>query len=713
MITTLLDAPLFLFYLVNAKGQSYYIDPAGNLKLSGVPFPLDYSPDGWADLSIGWERNFDKFGLIRAFGLSLGFVGDGFRILEKIYNDKTIDEKVWLFVQKREVDLTPYVDQANPGEFDFVHRYYYKGEIDFSTYRKSRRRVTVNIMEGGRSKDLAANENTTYGIPLSNPETIRVKFDGIKFANRGNYATADGLEISNKNYEVFTVPVTILAVEGTPTGVAFTEQFIEPIQNISNYLSTSNNFAIKNDSAAGPVTITFSGKIRVKCTKNTINGNFAFAVHKQNTINGIAGVAFNAPFTAGQTYEKPFSATVTLNVGEKLFFVGSFGFSPAGAVEVALEFLPDSRFSASYANTFRSSFVRFYKPMDLFKRFVEKLSGSAAFAVSTLLAASEICFTSGDGLRGLPGAEVKETFSNFRQFWKVVKMAGIGIEGENIVLEAFAHFFDETLFVDLGEVKDLEIETAVELFFSSLKLGYLDQNYDDLNGRFEPNATQEYSGPQKRVAKKLELVSPIRGDFYGAEFTRINYDGKTTTDSDSDNDTFAVLVDLSKPFTDADGVYYKPKIGTYTSITGIPDPGLGNIEEMTPHRIAAQWRPYFRGVLLGYENEVIKFESATKNKDLVTVGGPGGTFSESADLPVLNGAKPAFAPKLIKVLASSPVNLAKIMAANPRTSFKMKYLGIPLHGFLLKGAIKSKTNQEQSFTFLATASTNFKLLENE
>jgi len=705
------SGPLFLFYLITKKGESYYIDTAGNLQKTGKLVPLDFSPDGWQDLAIGWERNFNKFGLIRAFTISLGFLGDGFRILEKIYNDKTIDETVYLLVQRQALEIEP---AAGPGllpSFDFIHRFYYKGEIDFSTYRRSRRRVSVNIMEGGRVKDLQAGENTTFGFPLSDPKTIRVKMEGLSFANRGNYATPDGLEISNKNYEVFAAPLTLIATEGTPTGIAFTEQFIEPVQNIANYLATSNNYSIKNDSSAVPVTINFSGKIRLKCVKNTVNGTFALALYKQNTINGIGGVAFNAPFVAGQVYEKPFNASVLLNKDDRLFFLGSFGTAQPGAIEISIEFLPDSRIQASYSNKMAASFVRVYKALDLFRAFSNKLSGSPDYAVSDLLAASGICFTSGDGLRNLEKAEIKETFSNFFNFWRVVRFAGIGIEEDKFRLERFAHFFREADPLDLGEVKDLEIEPALELFFSSLKLGYQDQNYDDLNGRFEPNSLQEYSSPQKRVGKKLELVAPIRADPYGMEFVRINYDGKTTTDSDSDNDTFAIDIDLTKVYQDAEGDYYKPRLVNYTTITGVPDPALPNVE-LSPKRTAREWESYFRGVLLGY-NDPIKFESATKNKDLVTTGGPGGTFNEGADIVLRSTTDPAFTPALLKAIARTPVNLSKTLRLEPWRSFTFTYLGLRLYGFLMKGAQKSKTNQEQSFTFLATRFTNLKQLENE
>jgi hypothetical protein len=579
MAITFSQTPLFLFYLVNASGQSYFINNQGQVQLSGLPAPLEMSPDGWEDMTIGWERNIPKAGLIRNFSLSLGFLGDGARILEYLFNRKNLDERLWLLVQRRELEVSPT-------HWDLVHRFYYKGEIDLTTYRWSRRRVQVNIMEGGRVKEIQANEGTTFEIPLARPEAIRVKLDGLKFKHTGNYSTADGLQLSTTLSNFYAVPLILLSTEGTSTGIAFTETFLETVGNVAIYTNTSQNYGVTVLPGIGalPFLVRFQGKIKFKVIRNDISGLFYFMFRKST------GQEFRHDVTAvvNGVSEITIDEQILLNPTEKIYYMGFLGSIVTGAQEMKIEFQPDSRLTASYENIFKGSFIKMLPPLDFFRALIGKVCGNEAFASSSLLAGSGLCFTSGDGIRGLTGAVIKESLQNLFLFWKAEKCAGIGVEGALVVLELATHFYNSnpTDILDIGQVRDLQIEPALDFLASSFKVGYPDQNYDDVNGRFETNSEQEYTLPAQRIAKPLEAISPIRADPYGIEYVRINLDGKTTTDSSSDNDTFCINIDLQNPQHDDQGVYYLPKRSAYTTITGAADPDrLYNVEELTPKRM--------------------------------------------------------------------------------------------------------------------------------
>lgn len=701
-ITTAADQPLFLFYLVNQLGESYFVNDNGEVDKSGVPTPLRYSPDGWQDITIQWERNLDKFGLVRNFSLTLGFFDDGAKILSFVNNTINIDAKLWLLVQKRTLEITPYVDDANPGEWDVVYRFYYKGEVDLSTFRKSRRRVDVNIMEGGRAADLEANQGTAMEIKLSNPETIRVLMEGVNFLGSATFVIPAAQGIING------VPITYLKTDGTAINLEFESQ----------PLAEATEFFIKNVGTT-PVTIPLNGTIKFTIDNNRPTQEVHIYLQRYNAAMAYINTLqedFFKPVAPGVVYTCVYAfAAITLQPGESLGLVDHTIPTAGGDITIQPSIsYQETNITTSFKTKYADSFVRYYRPLDLFRRYVERLSGDKALAVSQLLAGSSLCFTSGDGLRGFKDAVIKGTPQDFFQFWRAAKCAGLGIEDDKIVLEKWTHFIDFNEIVDLGEVSNFEHGPALEVIYNTIQAGYQDQQYDDLNGRFEMNVLTQYSSPRRRAPKKLDLVSPIRADMYGMEKIRSKLDGKITTDSSSDNDTFCANIDLEHPYQDADGTYYKVKRANYTKVDGAADPAsMYNVEELTPKRFMAEWAQFLRGSFKGYESGVLKFETSDKNKNFATYGGPGGSFVEKADIPIAGLGAPLFTNEIFKCTARGPINLQEVLKARPRAAYRVWVNGQAFLGILLKGAIQCKTNQEQQFIFLSHPDNDFKTADNE
>lgn len=706
------NTPLFAFYLVNELGQSYYIDDAGLLQRSGTPRPIEFSPDGWQEMAIGWERNIAKFGLVRNFSLSLGFFGDGGLILERIYNRSKIDVKIWLLIQRRELDYTD-VDYA------ITYKFYYKGQIDLSTYRKSYHKVLVNIMEGGRARDIKANENTAYIIPLANdPDKIRVKMDGVPITKTALYDVAP---IRDKStgfaggwQNLATIAISFISEEGSSTGVALLSQQQEQIDGGTStleYMAGSDNCIFDNESTF-PVDMHIVGKLKVFVVSHTGPGDVFWSADFKRSDDTQFHIFTNVAMNEGDTLEADFDYTITLNPGQKAFLFSFFDNSGSGTRLAQIDFLEVPLWKVNFTTRYKPTFAYAFRAMDAYRRFVEKISGSRDFAKSDLLSGSSLCLTSGDSLRSIPGSFVNCSFNTFTTAWCNIKCAGIGIERDKIVLERRQYFLNDAVVIDLGNISDLQIDPALDFMYNNYKFAYPDQNYDDVNGRYEMNSYEEYQGPIKVISKTLDLQSQVRADPIGMELYRINLDGKNTTDNSSDNDTFFLNVDLDNPQVDDAGTYYNLKRAAYTSVEGFPFPAfLYNIEELTPLRVISEWFSFIRSGHRGYENEKILFTSATKNKQFATFGGPGGDFIECKDMPIGTMPAPFFAPDKLTFKAKYPLALVSIMQATPGACFKGTYLGVELKGYFLKGSVISKTAEEQQFVLLSHPDNDLKLLE--
>src|SRR5688572_4912514 len=134
----------WLYFLTDKTGQSYNLD-RGVVVRSGVPEPLENTPDGWQDKTVNFSRNTKYFGLWRSFSIPLKFVTEGKKILRYIFYTFGIEAICNLVILK--------LDPAT-----WKHKDFYIGEVDFSKFTDESDYSTVNIMEGGLVKLLKAKE---------------------------------------------------------------------------------------------------------------------------------------------------------------------------------------------------------------------------------------------------------------------------------------------------------------------------------------------------------------------------------------------------------------------------------------------------------------------------------------------------------------------------------------------------------------------------
>jgi hypothetical protein len=697
--------PIFTFYLVNSLGESYYIDSEGNLATSGLPRPIVYSPDGWENMAIGWERNLFLFGLIRNFSLSLGFFGDGAVILQKLYCRKNIDEKVLLLVQKVEEEVTDT-------DFALTHKFYYKGEIDLSTFRNQRRKVLVNIMEGGRSKELKANGGTNYEIPIyDNARRIRVKMDGFNIQSSVNFLAIEQATFANVGfYGLQWLTMAFISNEGTVANGAGASVNAPEVWNSNTDYDDNRYPSAYFFEATDSITVKLSFPVYITLVNGSKSELYVRRSDGTRFSLGVVQDLTGSPVPFEKRELVNVNASIPMTAGQKLYLIvqTTRSFSFPAATTITSEFLPAVKFDSRYKTTF----IYCLKALDLYKELVKKVSGSEDYAVSSLLESSSLCHTSGDAIRGLFGSVIKISLNTLVSSWSVVKCAGLGIEGGKFVLERKSHFLRDDVIVDLGEVKELEISAATDIIFNSLKIGYNDQDYEDVNGRYEFNTLTERGTPVQRVSKTLELISDLRADPVGIELTRINLDGKNTTDANADNDGFFLNVDLDNPQTDDLGTYYNLKRAVYTSVTGIPDPdNIFNIEELTPFRIFTEWAQYIAGALSGFSG-YINFLSSKKNRNLETIGGPGGDFDEDRDVLIGSLPAPLFGNSKFSFKAVASSSLVKTLSETPYACFRFTYQGGTYKGYFLKGSIICKANQEQSFVLLSHSDNDLTTFEN-
>lgn len=527
--------------------------------------PLPNNPIGSADISILWERNLTYWGINRNFGLPDAYVTDGGTILRNDYYKFNIDRKLFLLIKR----LVCEVDAVN---YKIYYRQLYKGELDFSTFEDDpgERKVTINIMEGGISKLLKANENTKFSIPFDE-DAVNVLLDGVFLYKTANYILIPDLEIDNTNYAQFSfAPFAFINAEGSAAGVAFFSQELENVNALSfaDKLQSTNFFAQAGESNGSTIDLHITGVIEFQCTKQDVHNNLKmrFLRSNQTIVNQNDYELFNdLDLVEGQVYTHNIDITIPLQPGERCYleeFLGNTG------VDTKFKFTANSKLSCAFKYRSPATTIKAFKPYDLYKKLCLKLGLVETQIASDLLKASTIFITCGNAIRGLPNSAIITSMADFFKAFHVYLAVALDNSQNQNQLNCLLRtdIFNTTDPIELGPVRDLKVTAATNLQYSSIKIGHADQNIDDVNGKFDFNGWHIYTTPIKRSTQQQDLQSPYKAGPYEITIIKENLDGKTTTDNDNDNSVYAIDCKLSQEdvtatvdFTDdPDNIMYAP-----------------------------------------------------------------------------------------------------------------------------------------------------------
>lgn len=744
----------FLYYLTLEDGRCLTV-VNGVVSQTGSRKPLVNTPDGWQEKLIAWERNQARHGIIRNYTAPLGFVRDGAQILKDILYKNNIEQKIFLVIQQLGLEYTV-------SHYKWLYEYLYKGELDLSTLKHDQDKVTVSIMEGGLSKLLKANENTTYDINLTDDGWIFVKMDGIKrLFTRTAFAPVNQTLINAIRYNL---GVYEISREGTAPDVIWLDVQRSPLGSFPN-----DGYMV---SVEREQVIRFRGSLSWEFLKNTTL-ECKLEVNDGSGSGSTSTTLFSSTGTEGNSGTAEFDETITVPAGHRVHFTAESNGAGLAVEHIAIT---ASEIIAEYEYQYVETYVKARHPLDLFQALVEKITGARTNGESDLLdTKSNLPVTSGDAIRGIETAVIKTSFNQFFEAFNAVLNVGVGIESGVIRMEEKAHFYDDSDPIDLGEVKNLEVSYAADLVHNALKIGYTEPRVEDVNGKSSFNGTHQYTSPITRIAKELSLVSGYKADPYEIETKRINLDGRTTTDHQGDNDVHILNIDLTTGVTSVgaalefhesgdditaptsirfvpgqkieitgsvsnDGIYtvlsvtdnganqsvfvdgaltdeqatvtidfisgavYDLKRETYDTLEGIPEVSadtIFNIEELTPKRLLLKHANWLHSIMDGFDTEKLKFQSTQRNDEVKTVLGAV-TVDENADVSISSLGTKLFKPFYFDFETEVPINLVDLLEASTNRCFQFTWDGNTYKGFLIKAGLAPHTLEQQQFKLLST-----------
>lgn len=530
----------FLYYLLKPDGRSGQVIN-DTVTYTGSPKQLPQTPEGWQEIQIAYERPKESHGLKSSFSLPFKFPRDGARIIRDAAYKTTIEERLYLLIQRLNLDITDTT-------FKYIYRYFYKGELDLSKMEDSQDFVEVPVLSSRTDILFNANAEKVFEFPMFGEKVVYLKHDGVALEGKANYVALDGVEIGYPEFIAngyAFIPFSFISMEKRANGFAFVSQnFEQPSGSFDDWKANSSNF-FAQASALNSTTVDLhiTGTLLFTCTERTASSVSLFLRFITSTqtdqllYNFLVGTLIE-----GEEQSVDIDLTIPMLPGEKIYLVH---FLDLIGTSVSYEFLPESNITIDFVFREKATVIPCYRRYDLFSESVKKTLGNDAFAESQLCKDfNSLLITCGNAIRGVENSHLQTSLKDVIKDNDATLMAGweIPINENGLRLEARETFYpdDETDEIYLGNVTDLKIVPATDLMATSYKFGHKKQDIEDINGKYDPNGNNEFSGPLQRVETTYEMISPFKAGPYEIELMRINYEGKETTDDNSDNDVFVI-----------------------------------------------------------------------------------------------------------------------------------------------------------------------------
>lgn len=583
----------WLYCLSPDEGKSFYYVENDVVKVQSFQafvdqnrsFFLLHNPAKWQQLEIDWGTS-DELLMNRAYALQLEFVYEGAKIIRsRQYFGAGSEEPMWLIIAKWNRNSDEYGLEV-------------KIALDMSTTEDTARGgVSINSIEGGISKYLAANRSTPYEIACddSNPAIKQLLLDGQNLQDSliwngygaqldsfiDNTLTFDGIDYTN-----YVFPVVFTTEEGESTGI-IEGQTVQPDMIGGNDSGTDADaaaqaYAVANDGNATLDTENPIGSMEIKgeldyktislgteAAANPPDFPLPFPLNQDGLEPNIylftnlrteripLYVGNNNYVPVNSIGKIPFSATLDLQADERIYFevvIRIFvNHDHLPLATNSIQVLESSFIKASFKSRKSASQSYVLSLYDYYKQLVLKLTDGKYTGESEYLKGrTDLVITCGDSLRNtdrtvVPNYLIAGSFDDLKQSCPSDlasgSRVGLQIRGNVLYLEPYSVLYSNANPIyDLGEVSGLKITANGELLCNEIDTGYPDQDYETNGGKYEFNSEQVWKDAIISRSKTLNLRSIYRADSRGIEDIRARFTGLDTTDNAGDKTPFLISV---------------------------------------------------------------------------------------------------------------------------------------------------------------------------
>ena len=309
------------------------------------------------------------------------------------------------------------------------------------------------------------------------------------------------------------------------------------------------------------------------------------------------------------------------------------------------------------------------------------------FLESPLNLASNLLISSGNLIRGIKGAKITTSLKDFFKAIRVLTGAVYWFDtsgnAEKLIIRHIEDAFAGSEITRTTEISEYKQSIYSNYIYNQLQLGYKDNTYDEINGKYEFNTELSFAITTDAKAKKLELISPYRADMYGVEFLILDYEASDTTDSKDDNDVFVFHTGILK--NSSQKIYELDR--TLKDNNNLAGNTAFNLSLSPKHCLLRQIK-YIASVFQ-FSGSNLNFASSEKDYDMIASDG----VDEHADIN-LNDYYKLFNPVQYEFETKTGSNMSELVRKNPNGYIIVKNNGKTIKGYII--SVSENPGREKS-----------------
>lgn len=643
------------------------------IRTSGTEeYLLKHAPEEWNDNVIKWERDKKNNVILTKYVDNFTFILEDSDFLRQCFANEKVFAKVRFTAEE--------YDSGN-----FTYKQYYSGDIDFYSYEEDRYSVKVSILEIGYKVAFDANYDTKYEIEIpGNSDTLR--YDRLNLRNRLEYGCTYALGYVTENINVLDAYISSENI--------YANKIIR--QSVTGGQKNSENWMFK---VLEKCKISFHIILHIGANTNIgdTSTRYLYARIYANDRIIWTRTANNDPLNGIKIYaDEEFECE--LNKDECVYLAIC---STGGDMFCSEESFMKNSLIISYPSRGNTYTFTGISSEQLLVGLIEKATGGKYNALSAnILTTGEISnmlIASGNMIRNIKDARIntslKDFFETIRTLFGLIYTFRMIDNRETLVIQHINETFNRnSKLTTVGEINELKTSVANDYIYNRLKIGYKDQTYDEINGKFEFNTELEFATNTTAKTNELKLISPYRADAYGIEFMIIAYEQKETIDSRSDNDIFIIHAQNKV----GDGSTHSLN-RTCKLLNQNPEAPAGDTVfnvYLSPKNCLLRQIEYIRSLFI-YSCDTLKFTSCAKEFDAISSG----NIRERADIPLAGNR--LFSPLVYEFETNVPYNISEKMETNNGGYIEIQDNERTLRGFILSISENPGRNKSQKWKLIA------------
>ena len=606
-------------------------------------------PLNWNSDDKELMRSDKNEGIIKSLSGEMQFHGYGREQLKTAYSIDGIKAIVKIIREYRN-DLTDI------WEFD------YSGWLDFSTYKENTKIVGLKVYEDRFFKQIESNFKTKFelnrttdvnGNPIGDLVFDEIELTGREIFRESSLEAKPYIYYFTNPAAAYAIPVEVLnfksddnvfatAISSDSNGLINLDQ-AKVFDEFGNFSFSAGQFFYIDAQNENTMTLKITGRVVLSCQGDfSTNVNFlVYGIKKDENGNynptDLNGFNFSPNILLlpnqqveiiidhTEDYVKRLGDNIAIIINSTIptlnFFIRFYDF------KISIDETEPSRTSACKALTVNNAV----------NRLTQIITGKNSYLSNVLNDFwKDLYITNGFLIRQIPDKTITLSLEEILTGLNCIDDIVWTIENEIIRVESLNFVYDNSSFIDIGKLANIERELISDLHYSKIKIGFdFNGEYEDVIGLDEFNIENQYTTPIDVQENEIDLVSKVLADSYGITLAQLKpFETNPKLDTKYDKENY--FLDCK-----SDKTVRLWRDDFESAPTGIFSPDTAFNLRLSPVNSLLRKG---RSVSVGfqkYQNENIRYSSTEGNSQLVTV------YAEKINEPVSIFAKPYILPELI------------------------------------------------------------------